>query len=54
MTTAMGTLSAIIMRMRAAARQRRTMLILEELPEHIRKDIGWSGSSRTAPSRRGR
>jgi uncharacterized protein YjiS (DUF1127 family) len=54
MITAKETLSTVIMRMRAAARQRRTARILDNLPDYIRKDIGLTGGQRTAPSRLGR
>jgi hypothetical protein len=44
MTHVPGTLNSIIMHMKVAAQRRRTRRILEGLPEHIRKDIGWFGS----------
>jgi hypothetical protein len=42
--------SAVLGRMTAARQRRRTLQILESLPDHIRKDIGWSTDRRMAPT----
>jgi hypothetical protein len=46
----MGAASAVFGRLSAARQRRRTMRILESLPDHIRKDIGWSTDRRMAPT----
>jgi hypothetical protein len=46
----MGAASAVFSRMTAARQRRRTMRILDNLPDHIRKDIGWSTDRRMAPT----
>jgi hypothetical protein len=46
----MGAASAVFGRISAARQRRRTMRILNNLPDHIRKDIGWSTDRRTAPT----
>jgi hypothetical protein len=42
--------SAAFGRITAARQRRRTMRILDNLPDHIRKDIGWSTDRRMAPT----
>ena len=46
----MGAASAVFGRITAARQRRRTMRILESLPDHIRKDIGWSIDRRMPPT----
>jgi hypothetical protein len=46
----MGAASAVFGRLSAARQRRRTMRILENLPDHIRKDIGWSTDRRMPPA----
>ena len=45
-----GAAAAVFGRITAARQRRRTLRILDSLPDHIRKDIGWSTDRRMPPA----
>jgi hypothetical protein len=49
-THVMRAASAVFGRMMAERQRRRTQRIIDNLPDHIRKDIGWSVDRSRAPT----
>jgi uncharacterized protein YjiS (DUF1127 family) len=46
----LGAATAVFGRIANARRRRQTLRVLDSLPDHLRKDIGWSSDHRWTPT----